>query len=222
MDDEFVEVNTTRGKLLISQSLLPSTPEELERIYPQRGRALDDRHDRSIQSTQGFRRLAEYRDTSPWPPAASCRIPTQSQTNGSFPQTVSSPHRELAPATDWTHTDKPAAKPTRSVVSLKHPLGGFTPKPAVTEGQCAALPATSVAPLQSSMLTTGNLIEDGAHSVASLALCEPQCPPPVQPVGGLGDARTASAMTSLAALDGRLRNQNRERLSVVNDKTGPS
>lgn len=105
---------------------------------------------------------------------------------------------------------------------MNYPPSDPGPKPAVTEGQCAVLPAKPVAPLQIGMLTTGNLAEGGAQSVATLALCDLQCPPLPQPVGGLGDARTASAITSLVALDGRLRNQNRERLSIVNDKNEPS
>lgn len=86
------------------------------------------------------------------------------------------------------------------------------------EEQCAVLPATTIAPFQTGLSTTGNFIEVGAHSVAPLTLGEPQYPPPLEPVGGLGDARTASAMTSLAALEGCLRKQNRERLSAVNDE----
>lgn len=113
MDDEFVEVNTTRGKLLISQSLLPSTPEELERIYPERVEALNDRHGHSIQSTRRYRGLANDRDTEPWPVATSGSIPTQSQTNGLFLLSVSSPQCGLAPPADSTHTDKPTAKSLR-------------------------------------------------------------------------------------------------------------
>ncbi|KAL3952807.1 hypothetical protein ACCO45_012750 [Purpureocillium lilacinum] len=168
MDDEFVEVNTTRGKLLISQSLLPSTPEELERIYPERVEALNDRHGHSIQSTRRYRGLANDRDTEPWPVATSGSIPTQSQTNGLFLLSVSSPQCGLAPPTDSTHTDKPTAK-SLSVVAVNYPPNDFAPKPAVTEDRCAVLPAKSVAPLQSGILTTRNLAEDGAQSVASTA-----------------------------------------------------
>lgn len=104
---------------------------------------------------------------------------------------------------------------------MNYPPNDFAPKPAVTEDRCAVLPAKSVAPLQSGILTTRNLAEDGAQSVASTAPRGPQRPPLLQPVHGLGDDRTASAMPSLAALDARLRNQNHERLSVVNDKNEP-
>lgn len=97
-------------------------------------------------------------------------------------------------------------------------MSGFTPKPAVPGEQCAILLATSIAPFHTGLSTTGNCIEVGAHSVAPLTLGEPQHPPPLEPVGGLGDARAASAMTSLAALERCLRKQNRERLSAVNDE----
>ncbi|OAQ60409.1 hypothetical protein VFPBJ_11555 [Purpureocillium lilacinum] len=53
MDSNFVEVRTSRGKVFVSRALLPSSAEELERIYPQHSESVP-----LIRSLQSRSRVA--------------------------------------------------------------------------------------------------------------------------------------------------------------------
>ncbi|PWI64001.1 hypothetical protein PCL_00823 [Purpureocillium lilacinum] len=205
MDSTFVEVRTSRGKVFVSRALLPSSAEELERIYPQNSESIP-----LMQSLQSRSRVA---------------TPCTQETADANLSTVYPTQPPVVGAPRWDHTDggvSAASGPREGdgVVSTT-PNRGAVNRSSVHEsvlpadsfnGQIIMCSATGVDDMQAQLLVQRNSAE-ADHDPCLMP--QPRAKTVAAACEVVGKDAVIPAIVAVGELGGKLRFQNSEQLGTV-------